>query len=412
MSYLPPSIGAAGLTLPAYQDILNLLIANFQNLYGPGVYLGTDSPDYQMLSIIALAQADGYNSVQLDYNNRTPTTAQGAALDGDVAYNGLIREAPSYSTCAVTIGGVAGTIITNGYVRDTVPGQGYQWNLPASVTIPPGGSLNTVVTCAVVGNVNAPASGAFTIGTPTSGWNTVTNSTAPSPGSPVETDAQLRARQAISTELPSETLLAGTAAAVAAVPGVSDSLCLENPTGSALTTWPIVSPNPTWFGPAHSITVIAEGGAALAIAEAVYFNKGIGCGINSGTYDSGAITPTSQAVIDPDTGQTFTIYFYIPVDLGIYVIVNTKSLSPAFTSTIKTAIETAVTNYLTSLAIGATVSWAAIMAVAMSQAGNLENPIYDITTLYIGTSSSPTGVVDIPMSYPMQTAAATSVVVN
>ena len=399
MAYFPPFIGPSGLSLPQYQDYLGLYTSAWLSIYGPGEYLGIDAAGYQLCSMFALSMNDLGNAVQQDYNNRSPVTAVGAALDTDVAYNGLVRKAASYSTCPVTITGTA-TVISNGKVQDSVPQQGYLWDLPPTVIIPSGGSITTVVTCEVIGAVNAITGQINLIATPTAGWVSVTNASPATLGQPVETDSQLRTRQAISTELPSITLLAGTAAAVAAVPGVVDSLCLENPTGSAITTWPLPSSVPSWYGPPHSVTCIVEGGTLLDVATAIYNNRGIGP-LTNGT--------TTQPVVDPYTGATFDVGFYLPTFVPAYVVVNAHALTPAFNSAVEAAIVTAVVNYLNGLQLGGTISWGALMAVAMSQAGNLEVPIYDVTDLYVSlTQTSPpfafTTDADIPMSNPWDTA--------
>jgi uncharacterized phage protein gp47/JayE len=345
--------------------------------------MGIDAALYQLCSVFALSWSDLANAVQQDYNSRSPVTAIGASLDTDVAYNGLIRKAASYSTCPVTLYGAPGTVVTNGKVQDSVPQQGYLWDLPATVQIGAGGTVATVATCEIIGAVSALIGQINLISTPTAGWVSVTNSSPAALGQPIETDSQLRTRQAISTELPSETLLAGTAAAVAAVANVTRSLALENPTGSAITSWPptVGSPptNSTWYGPPHSLTVIAEGGTLLAVATAIYDNRGIGC-LTNGT--------TTQPVIDPNTGATFDVSFYLPTYVPIYVIVNAHGLTPAFTSAVQAAIQTAVVDYLNGLQLGATVSWSAINAVAMSAAGNLESPIFDVTTLYLNAAQT------------------------
>jgi uncharacterized phage protein gp47/JayE len=395
--------------------VLALLTGNYQAIYGPGVDLGIHSPKYQEISAcIALPISDQINALVLAFNNFFPPTAVGGALSLIVAFNGLIRMAASYSTCQVTLTGTAGTIVTNGQVRDSVPGQGYLWNLPTSVQIGTGGTVTVTATCTIIGAVQAGIGQVNLIATPTSGWTSVTNSAAASPGQPVETDSQLRTRQAISTELPSITMLAGTEAGVAAVSGVTDQLCLENPTNSTLTTWPITSSNPPWFGPAHYITVIVDGGAEQDVADAIYANRGIGCGTNSTTY--GSITATTVQVTDPNTGQAFNVSFYYAVDNQVAVTVNAHGLTPAFNAAVQAQIAQAVVNYLNNLEIGATVSWSALFYVAMSQAGNIENPIYDVKTLYVafGTTPPGSGVLDLNMTYPMQQAASnlTQVAVN
>ena len=118
MAYVAPTISVSGLSIPSYADILADLIASYQATYGQDVYLANDSADYQFLSIIALKIYDVMQALQLAYNNRSPVTAIGAALDSLVKLNAISRKVASYSTCSVTLYGTAGSVITNGKVSD------------------------------------------------------------------------------------------------------------------------------------------------------------------------------------------------------------------------------------------------------------------------------------------------------
>jgi hypothetical protein len=82
VAYFPPFIDSAGLHIPIYSDILADLIAQTQQIFGADIYLGIDSQDYQFLSILALKQNDTLQAIQLAYNNRSPVSAIGSALDG------------------------------------------------------------------------------------------------------------------------------------------------------------------------------------------------------------------------------------------------------------------------------------------------------------------------------------------
>ncbi|MCZ3294308.1 phage baseplate protein, partial [Acinetobacter baumannii] len=86
----------------------------------------------------------------------------------------------------------------------------------------------------------------------------MTNPSAAVPGQPVELDAQLRQRQTISTALPSLTVFEGTLGAVASITGVERLKGYENDSGA-----------PDTNGiPAHSISLVVQGGDATAIAQA------------------------------------------------------------------------------------------------------------------------------------------------
>ena len=156
--------------------------------------------------------------------------------------------------------GQAGTAITNGIAKDV---NGVKWALPASVTIPPAGQITVTATCQTIGAVSAPAGSITQIGTPTLGWQTVNNPSDAVEGAPLETDAALRQRQAVSTALPSLTVLDGIIGAVACLPGVTRWAVYENDTDAT-------DANGI---PKHSISLVVEGGDATAIANAIAGKK-------------------------------------------------------------------------------------------------------------------------------------------
>lgn len=377
-AYTPPVITAAGLSISSYQSILNYLISNFQTIYGQTFYLGNDSPVYQLLAIFALIASDSAQGLQLVYNNFSPLFAIGGALDLIAGLNGLVRKSASFSTCQVILSGTPGAVVQSGVVEDV---NGNLWNLPSSVTIGPGGTIQVTATCQVAGNINAQANQITTISSGvTAGWNSVTNgSNVASPGQPVETDAQFRSRQAISTELPSISLLAGTTAAIAALPGVTRYNVVENPTGSI----------DLLGNPPHSITAVVEGGTPADIALVIYLNKSIGC-LTNGT--------TTVNVMDPVTGFIETIGFDIPTAVPIFVTINAHLLPGGTTATIA-AIQQAITAYLNSLQIGELVSYSALVAVAMSVTADLSQPVVTLRSLTLGVAPGPAGSIDLTMAF-------------
>lgn len=364
MSYVPPAVGPAGLTIPTYDDILQDLLSGFLSIYGSNQYVGTDSAIYQFLSIIAIKMSDTLKALQFAYNQSSPATAIGTGLDRLVKLNGLARLPFGFSTAQETITGTPLTVITNGVVQDV---NGNQWSLPSSVTIPAGGSIVVTVTCTTPGAVTAEPGEISIIATPVSGWASATNAAAAIQGTPVETDSQMRARQAISVALPSKTALAGTVAAIAAITGVTRYNVLENPTGSV----------DVYGNPPHSITAVVEGGTDLQVATAIYDNRSIGC------YTNGAV---SVSVTDPNTGYVMVMRFDRPTYVPIFLAVQVKNLAGLTSSTV-TAIQTALIDYLNSLQIGEEVSLSALYAVAMNVTPNLANPQFTVSSLKLGSSA-------------------------
>lgn len=374
--YYSPYIDDSGLHICSYDDILQDMIDRTKSIYGEDIYLENDSADYEFLSIFALKTYDCLLTLQLLYNNRSPATAIGAALDGLLKLNGLERKIPSYSTCSVTLSGTIGTIITNGVVQDLA---GYNWSLPSIVTIPYPGLITVIAICQTLGAVTATAGSLTRIMTPTSGWASVTNSTSAIVGLPIEPDSLVRARQAISTKLPSLTLFDGTMARIAAVSGITRYKGYENYTNSV---------DSNGLDP-HSIWIIAEGGTDEDIAQVIANNKSEGCGVN-GT--------TTVSVFDDQFDTTVNIKFSRPTYITIYVETEVQLLSGG-TSVNLTNIKMAIDTYLNSLQIGENLTISGLYGAAMSTMPNLLQPIFSIKSMKAGITESPLGTDDIIIAF-------------
>jgi uncharacterized phage protein gp47/JayE len=399
MAYAPPSIGPAGLSIPSYTDILNDNLDQFLAIFGSNQYVGQDSAIYQLLSILSLKQSDTCQGLQFAYNNASPLTAVGAGLDRVVKLNGIARMPYSYSTATLTITGTPGTILTNALAQDA---NGNQWLF--TYTIPGGGSGTVLATCTTAGNVTAGAGTISIIATPQLGWASVSNSADATPGNPIETDSQLRARQAISVAIPSSTRLAGTIAALAALVGLSNVNVLENPTGST----------DAFGNPAHSITCVVGGSASVQqMAQTIYANRGIGP-LTNGDVSGSPISQTQNIVVtDPNTGYQMTINFISPpVSVPIYVTLNVHLL-PGGTSATLAQIQADVVSYLNSLQIGQDVRYGELWGAALNARSNPDVPTFAIQSLFSGTGASPSGTADITLDfYQRSSGVNANVVVN
>jgi hypothetical protein len=386
-AYVPPSIDASGLTVPTYASILNDNLQAFLNIYGANQYVGPDSAIYQLLSIISLKQSDTMQAAQLAYNQSSPQTAVGAGLDRQVKMNGLARAPFSFSTAVLNLTGTAGTPIVNGFAQDQL---GNLWALPTPITLT-SGTLSVTAICTTPGAVTAEPNTINIRNTPVPGWSTVTNPAAAVTGAAVETDSELRARQAISVALPSTTPLASTIAAVLAVPGVTrvapgyptpggPGSSIENPTGAV----------DSWGNPPHSVTMVVDCNNTQLVANAIYAKKTIGCATNGTT-----VVP----VVDPYTGVVENIKFYLPTAYPIYLQVTLVGYGSAPTSAVLQSVQTALVNYLDELAIGETVSLGALFFEAMSVNTNLVNPTFGVQSILAGASPGSLSMADVPMPY-------------
>jgi uncharacterized phage protein gp47/JayE len=319
-----------GPLVPSYADILAFYQNTYQSIFGSDVSLDPSTQDGQWIAAQAQAYYDVVQFALAVYNSFPPGTAQGAALSSMVKINGLQRKVATNSQAVVTIVGQVGTIITNGLVGDNL-NLGTRWALPASVTIPSGGSITVTATCTEVGDTGAAAGSLTTILTPTLGWQSVTNAAIAVLGQPVEDDATLRQRQAASTSINAEAVIDGIFAAIDNLAGVERLAIYENSSNFTDSNGVV----------AHTIACVVEGGQQADIANAIASKKPPGTG-TQGT--------TSVVVTDPK-GVTNTINFYPLTLVTINVAITIKALSGYLTTT-AAVIEGAIAAFLTGLAIG------------------------------------------------------------
>ncbi|MCP1120120.1 baseplate J/gp47 family protein [Robbsia andropogonis] len=375
LATLACTIDATGISAPSYSDIYQSLVASYQSIFGSDVVLTSDSQDGQFIGVIASAINDA-NSATIDaYNSRSPSTAQGVALSSAVKINGISRNIFTYSTVDLTIVGQVGAQITNGIATDIA---GYKWALPTLVTIPTSGEIVVTATCTTAGAISAAEGTVTKIGTPTYGWQTVTNVSAAATGEPVETDATLRVRQSTSTALPSLTVLDGIIGAVAGVSGVTRYASYENDTSA-------VDANNI---PAHAVSMVVEGGDATAIATAIASKKTPG-GVTYGT---------TSVVVDDAYGIPRTINFFRPTDQSISASIVLKALT-GYTSATGVLVQTAVAAYINAVAIGGglagAVEWDSCIAAAKGVSGGSTFKIVSLTL----SGPNGTGTPDVALAF-------------
>ena len=380
MAYFAPYIDETGFHYPSYQDIVDDMVAGARSIFGSDIYLENDSADYQLISIFALKTFDTFQGMAMAYNSRGPGTAVGVGLDEVVKINGIARKPGTRSTADVIITGTPYTQIVKGSVKDV---NGVIWNLPANVSIPTSGQATVTVTCSEAGPVAASANEITEINTPTYGWLSVTNPAPAVPGVKTETDASLRVRQAASVAGPSQTMLAGTYAAIAAITEVQRLAVYENDTNSAS----VSADNPHGL-PAHSITCVVEGGDTVEIADAILRHKGLGC------YTNGdVVTPITDS-----GGFTQNIRFYRPTNVPIYVDVVLTPYS-GYVSTMSEKVKAAIFEYLTGFDIAADISISLLFGVAIAVNEDVKHPNFGVASIEIGKDPEAMVAADISIDY-------------
>ena len=368
------TVTATGISSPTYADIYTSLQASFQSIYGVDSVITPDSQDGQLLAIVARGQADANAATVAVYNSYSPATAQGVALSNAVKINGIARQASSFSSVALLLVGQVGSTINNGVVSDL---NNNRWILPAVVVIPITGSVTVSATCQTPGAVGAPINTVQQIMTPSLGWQSVTNPSSASPGAPVETDAQLRQRQAISTALPSLTVLQGISGAIADLAGVTEVRAFENDTGA-------VDANGL---PAHSIAMVVEGGDVNEIAMAIYDKK------TPGAYTYG----TTSAAINDSYGIPHIIRFFIPAQVPVKAVITVRALT-GYSSALGDQIKQAVAAYINALPIGQPVYISRLYLPAQLY-GGVGSESFELTQIQISINPAAVGSADLILAF-------------
>lgn len=362
---------------------LDQIIANIQAaviaVYGTDIDLSPDSPEGQLIALIAESQYQLYQLILAVYQSQSVPMAQGQQLDNLMANIDIKRQAGTYSVIpGVTLSGTNSTVIPAGSLAQTSSGN--LFHSAAEVTISGGTATvdfisNTVGAITVnSGDLNVKVSGP-------DGWTSVTNPNPATPGQAIEKDAQLRRDQLNLINQFGLGYIGTIKAAVfnVDVPSINDVYVLENDSTGTL-------PGPLAV-PANSMLVNVDyndRSLDQTIAEAIFRSKSA-----CGTYADSGITVVSKTVTD-DSGFPHTVEFNKANQTQLYVIVNLNQISK-FGEPVTNLVKNALIEFVsTNARIGGLLVYTKMLA----SIADLDTSIL-IESMYVGTSPTPTTNVDL-----------------
>ena len=332
MAWFEPYIDAEGIHVPTYDDTLSYLLERYRAIFGEDVYLGTETPDYQMLSVFAKCLTE-FTGLSIDcYNARDPNYAAGNSLDLVVQLAGINRRVATPSEVVLKVSGDEGTVIAAG--SKAVDKDGYVWSTKETVTIPVEGYCDVEAECDTAGSVMALADTITGIYTPIPGWFEVTNELPATVGKDRESDSALRERffesHSASVNGVTDALITG----LRSVSGVEYVSLVVNDTGSTVNSIP-----------GHSICALVQGGDDDEIADTIYKYKATGVG----TYG------TTQKTVTDEYGMTHTVKFTRPTEKRVSVtvtVVNLGGYTEESAAEIDEIIKQAILSDINGLGIG------------------------------------------------------------
>jgi uncharacterized phage protein gp47/JayE len=349
-----------GVTAPTYSEILEYFQDKARQIFGQDINIDSDTADGQLLAIVAVSLHDVNSQAIATAAAFNPQTATGTALDSVVKVNGLTRREPTHSQVDLRIVGQAGTQITNGVAVDSFENR---WLLPDSVVIPISGEVTVRAIAEELGAIEAEANSITQIGTPTRGWQTVSNPSAAVVGVAIESDTELQRRQSQSTSREAVSLWEAIVASLYEVDNVTRVSGVHNDTNSTDADGI----------PAHSIAMVVEGGDVQELADTIWKKKGEGVA----TYGS-----LSQTIVD-EFENTYTVSFSRPTIKQIAITI-TISQDYGYTTQKLAVIKQRMADFINALPIGEDVNLIRVLSSAVTGENGVIDTTFKVSAITIG----------------------------
>ncbi len=340
-----------GLTVPRAADVLEVMKDEIEAELG--VTVDWESED--VISALVTTQADrlgeAFEVLQAVSDAFNPANATGLPLDDLSMIVGVTRDPASYSVATVTITGTAGTPIVSSRIIENSTTK-TRWLTTEDVTIGGGGTVDVVVQAQDAGVVPAEIGDLDTIVTPVSGWTSVTNAAAATPGKERESNASLRKKRQQSLQVAGSRSLAALRANILAIDTVEACVVVENDTMSTATIEGISLV-------AKSIAVVVYPSTMTtatkqAIGQAIYDHIPPGCKTNGSD-----VTATVTRLDGVTKAITFDYANETTVNVGI-----TIDLADGYVlADVQVPAEEAVTDYFLALGVGQRVRLMGISAL-------------------------------------------------
>lgn len=313
-----------GTIIPDTSDIKSEVEGEYRQIFGQDFVVDDETPEGLLINgEVTSRQSVARNNARLA-NQINPDLAEGVFIDALWALTGGSRRAATKSTVTATISGVTGTSIPSGSLA-TVGEGGSEFSLTATTVIPLSGSIDAVFQSVLDGPVEAPATELNTIPSPgVLGWESITNVASATLGTSTQSDQQARNERRQTIGLQGRSVPLAVTSNVRALDGVNSLTFRENVTEStAIIDGITLSPKSIW--------VCVSGGQSSDIARALLSSKTVGADWNGSQ---------SEVVVDPSSGQSYTVEFDRPIDVGILarVTVRASSAVPDPISAVRDAI--------------------------------------------------------------------------
>lgn len=308
----------SGVIVPDTNSVQATVEGEWKDQFGADLNVSPSTPQGGLITTDVLARVGVIQNNANIANQINPNLSEGVFLEAVAALSGLVRPPGTFTTVTnVTMAGSPSALVPQGSVAKTSVGD--LFNLSGDVTLDTSGNgLGTFIAQqpgAIVCGFGG--SGINFIVSDVLGWETVSTDTGVATinvGTTEFSDEQFRTLRRNTLALQGVSIIEAIVSAVNVLPGVNATTFLENTTASTATiTRPGDGSGVSLL--ANSIWVCVDGGAAAQIASVLLQNKSGGCNWNGSQ---------SVVVVDPTSGQNYTVKYEIPTLIPVAIRVTVK----------------------------------------------------------------------------------------
>ena len=332
-----------GFTVKSAAEITADLDAKFVGTFGSQFDTSAESPDGQLIGVVAKLLEDVWQQAEGAYNAYSPSNAYGVGLDKVAEINGITRITNLPTSVAITFSGTAGTVVPAGYIVKTV--DGLEFATVAVAVIP------AIVTakCTTQGAIRILANEVHVLTTAIAGLTGATNLEPGITGIVREEDPAFRARRENST------ISRGTSSIDAIYEGVKSLnlpyiAIIENTTSATVDGVP-----------ANSFLVVVEGGTPAEVSQVIYDNK------PQGITSYGSIV----TVVNDSKGYPHNIGISRPTPIDISVTTSITNLPGASVDS-ATLVKAAIVDYVNDMNISEDVYWSYFFSAILAVVPNIK----------------------------------------
>ena len=300
-------ITSTGVVVPDTASILADVEQEYRDAFGQDLQTTPDTPQGVLIAAeVAARIAVARNNAALA-NQINPELAGGVFLDAICALTGLQRDSATRTqVLGVVVTGQPSTLIPAGVRARTTAGDLFE--SVGAVVLDSLGQGSVSFQSVEFGPVPCAPGTLTQVVDSVLGWETVTNPNAGTPGTLQQSDASLRSLRRRALALQAISAVEAQVSSLRAVPEVRSLQFRENVTNATQIIDGITLV-------AHSVWACVDGGTDQDIARTLLENKTVGAAWN------GAV---SVPVVEPASGQTYTVLFDRPTPVPVLIRVTVR----------------------------------------------------------------------------------------